>query len=35
MSHPLTTEFPDQNQPLMETEQVLAEYQDQYHPIMK
>ncbi len=35
MSRPLTTEFPDQNKPLMETEQVLAEYQDQYHAIMK
>ena len=35
MSKPLLTEFPVQNRPLMSVEQILAEYQDQYHAIMK
>jgi len=35
MSKPMVTEFPKQNKPLMEVEQVLAEYQDQYHEVMK
>lgn len=35
MSRPMVTEFPAQNKPLMTLEQVLAEYQDQYHEIMK
>jgi hypothetical protein len=35
MSKPVVTEFPEQNKPLMSVEQVLAEYQDQYHEIMK
>lgn len=35
MSKPMVTEFPEQNKPLMSVDQVLAEYQDQYHEIMK
>jgi hypothetical protein len=35
MSRPLVTEFPENDKPLMETEQVLAEYQGQFHEIMK
>ena len=35
MSKPMITKFPEQNKPLMEVDQVLAEYQDQYHEIMK
>ena len=35
MSKPLVTEFPEQNRPLMSVEQILAEYQDEYHEIMK
>lgn len=35
MSKPMVTEFPQQNKPLMSVEDVLAEYQDQYHEIMK
>lgn len=35
MSKPMVTEFPEQNKPLMSVEQVLMEYQDQYHEIMK
>ena len=35
MSRPPVTQFPEQNKPVMSTEQVLAEYQDQYHEIMK
>jgi hypothetical protein len=35
MSKPMVTTFPEQNKPLMDVEQVLAEYQDQYHEIMK
>lgn len=34
-SKPMVTKFPEQNKPLMEVEQVLAEYQDQYHETMK
>src|SRR5215216_103491 len=34
MSKPLVTKFPEQDKPRMEVEQVLAEYQDQYHAIM-
>ena len=35
MSRPLVTEFPEKYKPLMKIEQVLTEYQDQYHKIMK
>lgn len=35
MSRSMITKFPEQDKPLMEVEQVLAEYQDQYHEIMK
>src|SRR5215216_5661268 len=35
MAKPVTTQFPAQNKPLMEVEEVLAEYQDEYHEIMK
>ncbi len=35
MSKPMVTKFPEQDKPRMEVEQVLAEYQDQYHEIMK
>lgn len=35
MSKPMVTTFPEQHKPLMSVEQVLAEYQDQYHQIMK
>ena len=35
MSKPLVTKFPEQDKPRMEMEQVLGEYQDQYHAIMK
>jgi hypothetical protein len=35
MSKPMVTTFPEQHKPLMSVEQVLAEYQDQYHEIMK
>jgi len=35
MSRPLVTQFPEGDKPLMTTEQVLAEYQDQYHAIMQ
>jgi hypothetical protein len=35
MSRPLVTEFPEDDKPLMKIEQVLAEYQNQYHEIMK
>ena len=35
MSKPPLTQFPEQDKPRMEVEQVLAEYQDQYHEIMK
>lgn len=35
MSKPVVTAFPEKDQPLMSVEQVLQEYQDQYHEIMK
>lgn len=35
MSKPMVTEFPEQHKPLMSVEQVLTEYQDEYHEIMK
>jgi hypothetical protein len=35
MAKPLLTVFPDKDKPLMSVEQVLEEYQDQYHAIMK
>ena len=35
MSKPMVTNFPKQDEPLMKTDQVLAEYQDQYHAVMK
>ena len=35
MAKPPVTQFPEKDKPLMEVEQVLAEYQDQYHEIMK
>jgi hypothetical protein len=35
MSKPLVTEFTERNKPLMSVEEVLTEYQDQYHAIMK
>lgn len=35
LSKPMITKFPEQNKPLMDVEQILAEYQDQYHAIMK
>lgn len=35
MAKPVVTEFPEKDKPLMTTEQVQAEYQDQYDKIMK
>lgn len=35
MAKPLITKFPEQDKPLMEVVQVLAEYQTQYHQIMQ
>ena len=35
MSKPMVTKFPEQDKPRMEVEQVLAEYQDQFHETMK
>jgi hypothetical protein len=35
MSKPLVTKFPEQDRPRVEVEDVLAEYQDQYHEIMQ
>lgn len=35
MAKPVITQFPERNKPLMEVEEVLAEYQDEYHEIMK
>jgi hypothetical protein len=35
MSKPFVTQFPEQDKPRMGVEEVLAEYQDQYHEIMK
>jgi hypothetical protein len=35
MAKPMVTKFPEKDKPLMDTDQVLQEYQDQYHEIMK
>jgi hypothetical protein len=35
MARTVVTEFPEKDKPLMDTDQVLQEYQDQYHGIMK
>jgi hypothetical protein len=35
MAKPIVTEFPEKDKPLMDLAQVRAEYQDQYHEIMK
>jgi hypothetical protein len=35
MAKPMVTQFPEKDKPLLSTEQVLQEYQDQYHDIMK
>ncbi len=35
MSRPMVTKFPEQDKPKLNVEQVLAEYQDQYHDVMK
>jgi hypothetical protein len=35
MSKPVVTTFPEQDKPRMAVEEVLAEYQDEYHEIMK
>ena len=35
MAKPLVTKFPEHDAPRMDVEQVLAEYQDQYHQIMQ
>lgn len=35
MAKPMVTQFPEKDRPLMDVEQVLQEYQDQYHEIMK
>lgn len=35
MSRPTVTKFSEQDKPRLEVEEVLAEYQDQYHEIMK
>lgn len=35
MSRPPITQFPEGDKPLMATDQVLAEYQDQYHAVMQ
>lgn len=35
MSKPMVTEFPQKDKPLMSTDEVLAEYQDQYHEVME
>ncbi len=35
MAKPAVTTFPEKDQPLMDTDQVLQEYQNQYHGIMK
>ena len=35
MAKPLMTKFPEQNKPLMDVEQILLQYQDQYHEVMK
>jgi hypothetical protein len=35
MAKPMVTTFPERDKPLMDTDQVLQEYQDQYHDVMK
>jgi hypothetical protein len=35
MSKPPVTVFPEKDKPLMSVEQVLQEYQDKYHEVMK
>src|SRR4030095_7159474 len=35
MTKPVVTQFPEKDKPLMGVDQVLQEYQDQYHAIMK
>jgi hypothetical protein len=35
MSKPMVTQFPEKDKPLMNVEQVLQEYQDEYHEIMR
>lgn len=35
MSKPLVTKFSEQDKPCMDVEQILAEYQDQYHEVMQ
>ncbi len=35
MAKPVVTVFPEKDKPLMQTDQVLQEYQNQYHDIMK
>jgi hypothetical protein len=35
MAKPVVTEFPEKDKPVMDTDQVLQEYQDQYHNVMK
>jgi hypothetical protein len=35
LAKPMLTTFPENDRPLMDTDQVLHEYQDQYHTIMK
>ena len=35
MAKPMVTQFPEKDKPLMNVEQVLQEYQDKYHEIMK
>jgi hypothetical protein len=35
MAKPMVTQFPEKDKPLMEVGQVLQEYQDKYHEIMK
>jgi hypothetical protein len=35
LAKPVVTNFPEKDKPLMDVDRVLAEYQDQYHEIMK
>ena len=35
MARPVVTKFPEKDKPLMDTDQILQEYQEQYHEIMK
>jgi hypothetical protein len=35
MAKPMVTQFPEKDKPLMDVEQVLLEYQDKYHEVMK